>query len=443
MPSPTDFNLSPYFDDFAEAKKFHRILFRPGFAVQARELTQLQTILQNQIERFGRHIFQEGSMVIPGNINVDPEINFVKLENTFNEVSVTSYLTQFRNKIVTGATSGVKAVVYDTSECSCMVPGDSDIPSLFFKLTDSAADGETRRFIPGETLTALAADNTTANNYRITENQSGDISVTIKTLGDDGTAGTTYTQNAIKDVIGISFLVEVKEGVYFINGNFVKNDELHLYISRFTNRPTYRVGFEITDQIITSGDDASLNDNATGSSNVNAPGAHRLKINLSLKRLPLESEDEVRFVELIRIKDGSVQRKVTKSEYAELEKTLARRTFDESGNYEVNKFLVSIREHLIDGDNNGVFPAEPATPVQGVTYGDADKVSMVIDPGKAYVEGYEVENTITQYISINRARPIDGVENGHVARLDDQPVGTPIGNYILVDTVRGLSLIHI
>src|SRR6056300_1459631 len=437
MPSPTDFNLSPYFDDFDEAKKFHRILFRPGFAVQARELTQLQTILQNQIERFGRHIFQEGSMVIPGNINVDPEINFVKLENTFNEVSVTSYLAQFRDKIITGATSGVKATVNDTSECTCMVAGDSDIPSLFFKYTDSASDGETRRFLPGETLTALAADNTTAKNFRLTENQSSDISVTIKTLGDDGTSGTTYTQNAVKDVIGLAFVVEVKEGVYFINGNFVKNDELHLYISRFSNKPSYRVGFEITDQIITSGEDASLNDNATGSSNVNAPGAHRLKINLALKRLPLESEDEVRFVELIRVKDGSTQRKVTRTEYGELEKTFARRTFDESGNYEVNKFLVSIREHLINGNNNGVFAAAPATPIAGVTYGSNDKIAMVIDPGKAYIEGYEVESTVSQYISVDRARPISGVENGHVARLDDQPVGTPIGNYILVDTIRG------
>ena len=100
MPSPTDFNLSPYFDDFDEAKKFHRILFRPGFAVQARELTQLQTILQNQIERFGRHIFKEGSMVVPGEVNVDNQVNFAKLEDTFNEVSVTSYLAEFRNKII-------------------------------------------------------------------------------------------------------------------------------------------------------------------------------------------------------------------------------------------------------------------------------------------------------------------------------------------------------
>ena len=58
MPAKTDFNLSPYYDDFNESKKFHRILFRPAFAVQARELTQSQTILQNQVERVGNHIFE-------------------------------------------------------------------------------------------------------------------------------------------------------------------------------------------------------------------------------------------------------------------------------------------------------------------------------------------------------------------------------------------------
>ena len=45
---------------------FYRVLFRPGFAVQARELTTLQTILQNQIEQFGNHFFKEGTIVIPG-----------------------------------------------------------------------------------------------------------------------------------------------------------------------------------------------------------------------------------------------------------------------------------------------------------------------------------------------------------------------------------------
>ena len=48
----TNFNVSPYYDDYSDDKLFNRILFRPAFAVQARELTQLQTILQNQITRF-------------------------------------------------------------------------------------------------------------------------------------------------------------------------------------------------------------------------------------------------------------------------------------------------------------------------------------------------------------------------------------------------------
>ena len=71
MPSPTDFNLSPYYDDFSESKSFHRILFRPAFAVQARELTQSQTILQNQFEKMGNHIFESGAQMIPGEITYD------------------------------------------------------------------------------------------------------------------------------------------------------------------------------------------------------------------------------------------------------------------------------------------------------------------------------------------------------------------------------------
>ena len=79
MPSPTDFNLSPYYDDFSKSKNFHRILFRPAFAVQARELTQSQTILQNQIEQLSDHIFEHGAMVIPGEVAYDLNYYSVKL----------------------------------------------------------------------------------------------------------------------------------------------------------------------------------------------------------------------------------------------------------------------------------------------------------------------------------------------------------------------------
>ena len=38
------FNTDPYWDDFNEDKKYLRMLFKPGRAVQAREITQLQMV---------------------------------------------------------------------------------------------------------------------------------------------------------------------------------------------------------------------------------------------------------------------------------------------------------------------------------------------------------------------------------------------------------------
>jgi len=49
MALDTDFNREPYYDDYDPDKGYYRILFRPGFAVQTRELTQLQTTLQEQV----------------------------------------------------------------------------------------------------------------------------------------------------------------------------------------------------------------------------------------------------------------------------------------------------------------------------------------------------------------------------------------------------------
>ena len=105
MPSPTDFNLSPYYDDYSESKKFHRILFRPAFAVQARELTQSQSILQNQIERVSDHLFEKGAVIIPGEIGFDLDYSAVKL------TSRSSTLANYLGATLTGDTSGVKAIV--------------------------------------------------------------------------------------------------------------------------------------------------------------------------------------------------------------------------------------------------------------------------------------------------------------------------------------------
>ena len=105
----TNFNVTPYNDDYATTKNFHRVMFRPSFAVQARELTQLQTILQEQINKLGSHIFEQGSMVIPGDINVDMQYDYIQLESTFNAATVETYRTEFLDKIIESTTTGLKA----------------------------------------------------------------------------------------------------------------------------------------------------------------------------------------------------------------------------------------------------------------------------------------------------------------------------------------------
>ena len=62
MSLTTNFAGSPYYDDFDATKKYLRLLFKPSYAVQARELTQIQSLLQNQVKSFGEHIFKNGSI---------------------------------------------------------------------------------------------------------------------------------------------------------------------------------------------------------------------------------------------------------------------------------------------------------------------------------------------------------------------------------------------
>ena len=107
MALSTDFNVDPYYDDYAESKNFYRVLFRPGYAVQAREVTQLQTILQKQVERYGKHIFDEGSIVFGCDLNYDNGVKSVKLETQFAGADLT--INNFSNTIVTGGTSSAKA----------------------------------------------------------------------------------------------------------------------------------------------------------------------------------------------------------------------------------------------------------------------------------------------------------------------------------------------
>src|SRR5210317_1314065 len=381
MPSPTDFNLSPYYDDFTESKKFHRILFRPSFAVQARELTQSQTQLQNQIERVSDHIFDKGAMVIPGEIGYDLDYYAVKLTS----LGFGNTLAQFTNgTILTGGTSGVTAEVVNI-----VATDGTDPDTLYVKYRDSGTSKTATSFSDGETLT--------------------------------GTNSDSVSLSCVVDTTAIGSAAEIQEGVYYINGFHVQVSNQTIILDKYTNTPSYRVGVTVTESFVTPNDDTSLNDNAAGSSNANAPGAHRFKIDLTLAKKTLTSTEDSNFVELLRLSEGIIQNRVRTTEYSVLEDTFARRTYDESGDYTVREFDLDLREHLISGNNRGIYTSGNG--------GDATKLAAGLAPGKAYVRGYEIETLGTTFVDINKARSFD-TQNNFNTRFD-------IGNYVNVKNIYG------
>ena len=88
-----------------------------------------------------------------------------------------------------------------------------------------------------------------------------------------------------------------------------------------------------------SEEDESLYDNAIGSNNYTAPGAHRLKIDLDLIKYFIYKITDKNFIQLLAVRSGVVQSIVSPTDYDLLEQTLARRTYDESGDYVVDNFF--------------------------------------------------------------------------------------------------------
>ena len=310
MAQKTDLNVAPYYDDFSTNKNFHRILFRPGFAVQARELTQLQSILQNQIERFGNHMFQEGTAVIPGNQNINPNYYSIRLASTFagETIDVSQYYNASSPIEIQGATSGVRAKVIGFKAATATTQ-----PLLYVHYVSAGSDLETTVFQDGENIFADAAiTHTTA--YSINAN-----SATTFTPADDTTASQIGTA------------VTAGNGVYYIRGTFVQMEEQTVVLSDTSQEGRGRIGFTVSEELISPETDESLTDNATGASNFAAKGAHRLKISLNLTSIDLNSTADENFVEILRVNEGSNELEARPTEYSIIGDTLARRTFDESG----------------------------------------------------------------------------------------------------------------
>lgn len=393
-------NVDPYYDDFNEDKKFHKILFKPGYAVQARELTQLQTILQNQVSRFGDHIFEEGSKVVGGEVSVQNGqfLRCVKGLNLNNFIGYT--ITQVKQ----GESTPVSAKVVHGigSELS----GSDDYDVLFITL------------ISGNTF---ESGGTFASSY-----SGASLDGTVATVSE-----TASDSTVVDGVQGRAKLIQVNEGIYYTDGFFAKNDrQVTTIYSKNVNgvrdfdNPTGYIGFNVTKEVVTDSDDSTLKDPASGTYNYNAPGADRLKVNLDLGFTTSTPGQD--FIEIAKFSSGNVEYTNIYSDYAELEDTLARRTYDESGSYIVDPFDIEIKEHLSDGSNRGVYSLADG--------GSADKLAAVLDPGKAYVFGYEFETQSPTTIEIDKSRTTGTTPN--------QRIPQSIGNVFRTRIARDNTFYH-
>ena len=390
MPQKTNLNISPYFDDFDKDDNFYRVLFKPGFPVQARELTTLQSILQNQVENFGSHIFKEGSMVIPGNINYDNEYTSLKINSDYLGIPVTAYVDKLVGKRLKGQTSGVTASVDKFLDVS-PAEGITDL-TLFIRYHDSNISGEIATFSDGEVL--IVEEGFTYGNTSVN-------------------AGDTVATVAPEDASSIGSNVSIGTGVYFIRGTFVDVAADKIVLDAYSNNPSFRVGLEITEELITAKDDDSLYDNAKGFSNFAAPGADRLKISTKLSKKLLTDYDDKTFVELVRIENGEIKKLQNSSVYSIIKEYFAKRTFEESGDYSLGNFGVSTSEILNDRmSNEGVYFADQITD-QGNTPSE-DLYAVKLSAGKAYVKGFDIETVSTTVLDVEKPRDTRSVSDALV-----------------------------
>jgi len=432
---------APYYDDYNEDKQFYRIMFRPGFAVQGRELTQLQTIAQKQIQRFGEGIYKNGSMVTGGQITFqsgNEEVRHLNLSSQYANTAID--VNRFLNQPIQPA---------DTANVA--------YPKAWVIAVDSLNDNEPDTLVVKYNSGLKFGSNTT-----------------IQALNQQIFANVTSTGN--------SSIASIGAGVYFFNGFFLNVFPQTIFLDKYDNKPTCKVGLQFEDQIITENDDTSLFDPAQGSTNYQAPGATRYMIALTLSSRSLDSVDDSKFIELLRIEEGVVTKKVQYPFYSDLEKTMARRTFDQSGNFTVTPFLASLHDHVpesIDGTasviantnvvtgantffldqvslNSTLYINEQSSLINAISSNismslannlvqgaanskmlvqNPDKFTVQLAPAKAYIKGHEFSTISPVNLGVWRGRDF--------ANVSSYDSANPLGNYLFTSNTHGIPDITI
>jgi hypothetical protein len=464
----TNFNISPYYDDYDDEKNYHRILFRPAVPIQARELTQLQTILQNQVERFGDNIYKQGTIIQGCTFSYDYNYQYIKIRDLQAD-GQTAIPSNYSNLYATDVSSNLNAIVVNYA--SGLESQDPDTNILYIKYLNTGT-GQQKKFSNNSTITLFNQDyrinsvrvdgggtnysnddfliftggsgsgaaanvitysNGTIRSFSFSAFGNGYITaptVTVNTSTGSGasltalnyvaqvtvanslfTANTTASGvNVATTPVGTGTAVTVSDGIIYQKGHFVRVEEQTVVVDKFTTNPNNVVlGFYTQESIVNSSIDVTLLDNAQGYSNFTAPGAHRLKLTPQIQVLTKEAAlANTDFFKLVEFENGRVTKRKTETEFNSIDKKLSQRTAEESGDYVVNPFTVNAED----------------------ISGNTTHLKVVVGPGVGYVDGQRIET--------NDAIRLNARQGTDTAIALEQSIATNYGNYVLVKECHGV-----
>lgn len=420
MPIRTNLNEPPYYDDYELTKQYHRVLFKPGYALQARELTQLQTILQNQVEQFGDNIFKEGSIIKGCNFTELSSLKYVKVSDSGVNIldpDVPADVTQYVGSIdeetgnetfyeLEGKETGLRALVIAAS--FGFETNDPDLSTFYINYLNTN-NSQVKVFNQGEILEVYK--------YTITND--------VTSVGEK-VAEFPVTTRA--NHVGDSFGIESAVGIVYQKGHFLYAKSQKVILSKYTNLPNnVSVGYEVKETLVTALTDSSLYDNSIGTPNQNAPGADRLKLEPILTvKTTAEADADPKFFTIARYINGQAVQLRDVSQYNVIGEEMARRTFEESGNYIVKGF----KSKVLANANNQLFAS--------------------IEPGVSYIKGYRVENKGEVFVAIDQMDQLDTViqqnqpisfnYGSYVDIANNETIGTlPVGTYQVADLKDSLN----
>lgn len=315
-------------DDFKDSDNYHRILFNSGRALQARELTQMQTIIQTEIQRFGSNIFKEGGKVNGGNVTLNA-LEFIRL--------ATGALPSTPSDVEGETFTDGDGIQIKVIKAVAATGSDPDTIYIEYRSTSSGTAGATPvRCANGGTLTHDGA-----------------------TLDPLTIASTGATGKGLE--------ASITNGSFFVQGHFVFVKQQSVFVNKYSTTGTKELGFKLVQDIVDETDDEALYDNQGATPNTASPGAHRYRITLTLTtRDQLAASDN--FVFLGKVVNNKLGKQVTtNNSYNVLRDFMALRTKEESGDYIVKNFIAKF-EPLNDSN-----------------------LSLDVSEGLAYVDGYRID----------------------------------------------------